>query len=120
MKAALQEQLRVWIPQVLQEQQLEQEEVELPFSAGETISGHPFNQIVWGLYLDIPILYHSPVLALFQGIFITMRSQHFTTNIRQDVQILKDSRLQAVDMNRRYRFKRSLSFCKSKSEKLFQ
>lgn len=41
-----------------------------------------------GIYLDVPILYHSPVLAVFQGVLIAVRGQHFTADICQDVQIL--------------------------------
>ena len=40
------------------------------------------------VYLDILILNHSPLFPIFQRIFMSVNSQHFTADIRQDIEIL--------------------------------
>lgn len=52
------------------------------------------------IYLDILVLNHSPLFPVFQRIFMSVGGQRFTTDIRQDIEILQNCGLETVYVNR--------------------
>ena len=54
------------------------------------------------IYLDVAILYHTPLLSTFERVILYTRSRNLPGHIGQDIQILNDCRLNAVDVDCRY------------------
>lgn len=63
--------------------------------------------------LDVAIQDHAPLLSTFQRVVLRMRGRQLPTHVRQAIKILKRERLDAVDMNYRYRLEGCLCVCSS-------
>lgn len=66
-----------------------------------------------GKDLDVAVLDHAPLLSTFQRVVFCMRGRQFPTHVRQAIKILKRKRLDAVDMDYRYRLEGCFCICSS-------